>query len=93
MEGTAGLLLISSVLFAIQYLGSLYLVKKMLQEERSGHVTYWEMWESSTLSPFYLEIALLRVAGYSSGNFQALLRYDASVSCVFFGIMIYQSQF
>ena len=52
------LLLLSSILFGIQYFGSLYLVKKMLQEERSGHVTHWEMWKSSTLSPpFYLEIA------------------------------------
>ena len=52
------LLLVSSILFGIQYFGSLYLVKKMLQEERSGHVTHWEMWKSSTLSPpFYLEIA------------------------------------
>ena len=52
------LLLLSSILFGIQYFGSLYLVKKMLQEERSGHVTHWEMWKTSTLSPpFYLEIA------------------------------------
>lgn len=56
--GQQTLLIFSSILFAIQYLGSLYLVKKMLQEERNGHVTHWEMWKSSTLSPpFYLEIA------------------------------------
>lgn len=57
-RGQQFLLLFSTFLFTVQYFGSLYLVKKMLQEERSGHVTHWEMWKSSTLSPpFYLEIA------------------------------------
>jgi len=50
--------LISSILFMIQYFGSLYLVKKTLQEERSGHVTHLEVYKSYTMTPpFYLEIA------------------------------------
>ena len=72
------LIVFSFGLFAIQYFGSLYLVKKMLQEEREGHVTHWEMWKSYQLSPpFYLEIACFACGGIFVWQFPGI----ASLRC------------
>ncbi len=72
------LIVFSFMLFGIQYFGSLYLVKKMLQEEREGHVTHWQMWKSYQLSPpFYLEIACFACGGIFIWHFPGI----ASLRC------------